>query len=350
MPDSPELTKMKGWLQRALELELATIPPYMISLLSIKLPGNREVAEILRGVMVEEMLHMVLVSNVLNAIGGEPRLDASAIPRYPFMLAFEGKQFIDRQFLVDLAPFSEGAVKTFMKIEQPRDADVREIDVQRGVPALTIGEFYAAMVKLLEVIEAANPGRVFVGDEAKQFEADYFWSGGGSIVRVKDLASAREALQLVAHQGEGAPEGAQGRSGRVPTFHMGHFFRFKQILHGRRYLEDDDPDRPPTGPKITVDFNAVYPCKINPKSSDYPAGSVLAKLNNDFNIRYTALLRQLEDAMNGAPKALYDVTLDHMHALTPIAHEMMKLPLKDHPEGRTGCPTFELSVPEGASS
>jgi hypothetical protein len=204
MPDSPELTKMKGWLQTALELELATIPPYMISLLSIKLPGNREVAEILRGVMLEEMLHMVLVSNVLNAIGGKPRLDANATPRYPFILTFEGKQFTDRQFPVDLAPFSEGAVKTFMEIERPRDADIGQIDVQRGVPALTIGEFYAAMIKLLEVLEAADPGRLFVGDESKQFEADYFWSGGGGIVRVKDLASARAALELVAHQGDGA--------------------------------------------------------------------------------------------------------------------------------------------------
>src|SRR5207237_9613231 len=137
---------------------------------------------------------------------------------------------------------------------------------------------------------------------------------------------------------------------RVPTFHMGHIFRFKQILHGRRYLASDDPNGPPSGAKIAVDFNAVYPCKINPKSAEYPAGSVLAKLNSEFNVRYTALLQQLHDAMNGAPKALYDATLDHMHALTPIAHEMMKLPLEDHPEGRTGSPTFEWLVPNDAKS
>src|SRR5262245_42752988 len=92
MPDSPELAKMKAWLQRALELELATIPPYMICLLSIKLPGNREVAEIIRGVMIEEMLHMVLVSNVLNAIGGQPRLDSTAVPKYPLKLTFDEKK------------------------------------------------------------------------------------------------------------------------------------------------------------------------------------------------------------------------------------------------------------------
>ena len=38
---------LKGWLQTAIELELATIPPYMIALLSIKLPTNREAADLI---------------------------------------------------------------------------------------------------------------------------------------------------------------------------------------------------------------------------------------------------------------------------------------------------------------
>src|SRR4051794_2507210 len=101
-----------------------------------------------------------------------------------------------------------------MEIERPRDADIGRIDVRFSLPALTIGAFYAGMVKMLEVLESADPGQVFVGDESKQFEADHFWSGGGSVVRVKDLASAKEALELVAHQGEGAPESAEGRSER----------------------------------------------------------------------------------------------------------------------------------------
>lgn len=342
MPDSPELIKLKRWLQRALELELATIPPYMVCLLSIKLPGNREVAEIIRGVMVEEMLHMLLVSNVLNAVGGQPRLDAEAVPQYPFKLSFEGKQFTDRQFNVHLAPFSEDAIKTFLDIEQPQDANLEDVDIRREVPALTIGAFYASMVKLLEVIDAADPGGVFVGDEAKQFGGDYFWSGSGSVLRVKDLASAKAALELVAHQGEGAPESVgSDRPSRVPTFDMGHFFRFKQILHGRRYLNSDDRHRPPTGSRIPIDFNAVYPCKIDPSSADYREGSNLAKLNADFNFRYTALLQQLNDSMNGAPKVLYDAIVDHMRAMTAIAHEMMKLPVEGDTHGRVGCPTFE---------
>ena len=44
------------------------------------------------------------------------------------------------------------------------------------------------------------------------------------------------------------------------------------------------------GPRIAVDFDAVYPWKINPKSTDYPPGSALAGFNGEFNLRYTALL------------------------------------------------------------
>ena len=122
MPDSPELAKMKEWLQRALELELATIPPYMICLLSIKLPGNREVAEILRGVMVEEMLHMVLVSNVLNAIGGQPRTRCKRNAKYPQKLTFDGKdkQFTDRQLEIDLAPFRKVPSKSLWRSSSRR--------------------------------------------------------------------------------------------------------------------------------------------------------------------------------------------------------------------------------------
>lgn len=338
----PDLARLKKWLQTALELELATIPPYMIGLLSIKRPGNREVAEILRGVMLEEMLHMALVSNVLNAIGGKPQLNADTIPKYPFDLAFEGKRFDDRQFQVHLAPFSEATVKTFLDIERPQDPDIRAINFRLEIPALTIGGFYKAMVELLQELVGADPNGIFVGDKSKQLEGDYFWAGGGSIIRVTDFATAKAALDFVADQGEGAPESAaRRRGGPVPDFRMGHFFRFQQILHKRRYLKSDDPARPPTGPEIAVDYNAVYPCKIDPKSSDYPEGSDLAKLNSEFNIRYTALLRQVEDAMNGEPKSLYDAILDHMRAMSPIAHEMMKLPLDGDPDGRVGCPTFE---------
>jgi hypothetical protein len=59
-------------LEIALQLEHATIPPYLCALYSIKDGTNLLSAERIRSVAVEEMLHMVLVANLTNAIGGTP--------------------------------------------------------------------------------------------------------------------------------------------------------------------------------------------------------------------------------------------------------------------------------------
>lgn len=344
MNDSPARARLKTWLQSALELELATIPPYMVALLSLKLPANREVAELIRSVLVEEMLHMALVANVLNGVGGAPRLGAAAVPRYPLTLTFEGQPFRDRTFAVNLEPFGPAAVQTFLSIEQPRSPPPVQRVRMLTVPAPTIGEFYDRISDLLDVVDR-EPGGAIIGDPARQFEGDYFWSGGGQVIPVTGVASAREALRLVVTQGEGAwPPTAGGKTGFNSHFDMGHWYRFREIAEQRRYLPTDDPARPPTGAPITVAYDQVYPFKPNPTASDYPAGEKLALLNQAFNVRYSCLLRAIEDAMNGAPKGLYDAIMDHMRALTPLAHEMMKLPLKADP-AHVGCPTFEWVAP-----
>lgn len=58
------------YLKQALRLEHATIPPYLTALYSIKPGKNVDAFHIIRQVAVEEMLHLSLVSNVLNAVGG----------------------------------------------------------------------------------------------------------------------------------------------------------------------------------------------------------------------------------------------------------------------------------------
>jgi hypothetical protein len=63
---------LRAHLQWALELEHSTIPPYLCALYSIPEGSNPEAAEVVRSVFMEEMLHMTLVANVLNAVGGSP--------------------------------------------------------------------------------------------------------------------------------------------------------------------------------------------------------------------------------------------------------------------------------------
>ncbi|XP_077870387.1 uncharacterized protein LOC144363996, partial [Saccoglossus kowalevskii] len=108
------LEELHGYLQTALEIELSTIPPYLSALFSIRKGHNNEVANILRSVVLDEMLHMTLVANILSSICGSPTLnESSVIPRYPSTLP-------GNIHPVSLGRFSLGLVEdVFLKIEEP---------------------------------------------------------------------------------------------------------------------------------------------------------------------------------------------------------------------------------------
>lgn len=56
------------------ELDHSTIPLYLTAYFSIKEGTKLKIAEILYDIVVEEMLHFTIACNVLNAIGGNPRI------------------------------------------------------------------------------------------------------------------------------------------------------------------------------------------------------------------------------------------------------------------------------------
>src|SRR5713226_4987828 len=81
---SPTPQAVRDALQNAVKLEHATIPVYLYGLFSLQQDKNAAISEILQSVVVEEMLHMTLASNVLNAVGGSPQIDQPGfIPIYP---------------------------------------------------------------------------------------------------------------------------------------------------------------------------------------------------------------------------------------------------------------------------
>lgn len=335
-------------LQTAVELELSTLPPYIVAFASIKANHNRIPAQILHGVFMEEMLHLVLAANVLSAIGGTVRLGKDNIPVYPLTLDFRGQRFSDREFEVDLQRFSPAAVKTFMSIEQPEGwapapkalAAVPEMVVDGD----SIGQFYKQTLEQLEALCTQHgEAAVFSGDPGRQIDAQYYWFGGGKPIVVCDLASARCAIKVIVDQGEGA--GSVFDGDRV-TFEQrdepAHFFRFDQIARQRRYVEGDGPGSP-TGAAIAVDYSQVWPIKTNPKHADYPVESVLGQLSAEFNAEYSMMLHQLEEALTGNPIVLYTAIKNGMHRLARLATQMMSRPMPGDPDGQHGAPTFEWS-------
>ncbi|HEV2928645.1 MAG TPA: ferritin-like domain-containing protein, partial [Propionibacteriaceae bacterium] len=104
--------RLRELLEAAVKLELATIPPYLCALYSIRPGTNLEATMVIRSVVVEEMLHMILAGNVLNAVGGRPRVSgAENAPHYPHELP-DG-------VILDLLPFSPAAVESFLQVENP---------------------------------------------------------------------------------------------------------------------------------------------------------------------------------------------------------------------------------------
>src|SRR5207247_854808 len=82
---------------------------------TLRIPRNDVSYEVIRRVVYEEMLHLALACNLLNAVDGDPALaHPDFIPHYPAKLPEA-----DGDFKVQLMRCCDMALATFMKIELP---------------------------------------------------------------------------------------------------------------------------------------------------------------------------------------------------------------------------------------
>ena len=266
------IERLRELLEAAVKLELATIPPYLSALYSIHPGTNLEATMVVRSVAVEEMLHMILAGNVLNAIGGRPRVSGPEhAPHYPHELP-DG-------VILDLLPFSPAAVESFLQVENPeykaehqaagagstaagRRCTPRTCSPCPTVPT-TIGAFYAEIVAgLREVAADIGEEALFCGDPTRQIGGDYYYAAGGAPIVVTDLDSACRALEEVVEQGEGDMSSAFDADDD-----LAHYYRFEQLKYARSYQPGDGVGIP-TGPAVEVDFGAVYPMVPNPRMDE----------------------------------------------------------------------------------
>lgn len=111
------IEQLRHNLQTALEVEHSTIPTYLTALATIKDNYNTEVQDIFRQILIQEMLHMALAANLLNAVGGSPVLfSENFIPLYPTRLPGELMPTLQ----VPIEKCSIALISDiFMSIEQP---------------------------------------------------------------------------------------------------------------------------------------------------------------------------------------------------------------------------------------
>jgi len=301
-------------LQSAIKLEHATIPPYLYALYSLDAGKNRQIADILQSVVVEEMLHMTLASNVLNALGGAPEIDTpNFIPTYPGPLPGG----IEGDLTVNLAPFSMTQLKTFLRIEEPEDPLVyRSLAANPVESHVTIGQFYTAISDAIATLgdgAFVNPPRNQVGPDLMR-----------ESVVVVNVATAQQAINTIIEQGEGTTTSPLEGGGIVDA--PAHYYRFMEIQKGYQLVADTTAPGgyAYNGAPIPFDPTGVYPVTTNPALCPYPPGSVQASANNNFNDTYTSLLSALHALFNGdASQNRMNIAIGLMMSLKGQAKAMM---------------------------
>jgi CDGSH-type Zn-finger protein len=336
------LDDLRAHLQWAIEIEHSIIPPYLCALYSLEPGRNREATQAITSVFIEAMLHMTLAANVLNAIGGRPVLDKpDFIPTYPQYLPHSAKAF-----LIPLARFSRQTIETFMRIENPGLDAVAETDAFHSQ-----GQFYLAIEEGLKALTATLGERaVFSGDPARQITPSSLdYTGSGRVIPVYDLASALAAIDEIEEQGEGLTP-KEVWDGDRDMFQpdldeVAHYFRYQEVLLGRFYQRGDTPATGPRGSQFVVDWDAVYPMRDNPRTSDYAPGTPIRQKMDAFNRLYSDTLRLLHRAFNGEPAQMF-ASMSAMRELRTLAEALMQMPTGDG--ATTAGPSFE-HVPAAAA-
>lgn len=354
------IESLKGYLYRAMQLEHATIPPYLTALYSIHPQTNADAYHTLRIVSVEEMLHLTIAANLLNAIGGKPDLTgADFVPEYPAYLP-DG----EKDFQVGLECFSRDALEIFLKIERPGlapDEEQRRIASRRkGMASLarcpddddlefySIGDFYEEIVRGFEYLFEKHGPALFSGDPARQVTSEQYYSGGGRLNPVVCIDSAREAIELIIGQGEGDGGGIYDNDKE-----LAHFYRFEQLKLGRFY-QPGDPPHGPTGAPLEVNWEAVFPTRSNPRLEHYRDTPELYETAKAFNQAYAEFLELLTRAFNGQPQLLLEA-VPQMFVIRNNAAVLIRNPLPGsnaktdsasdaRPDGPAhAAPTFEVA-------
>lgn len=336
-------------LQQALLVEQAVIPPYLAALLSIKPGQNLEVAEIIGGVLREEMLHLALVANLLNAVGGKARIGRPGpVPTYPGRLPgpvlpdlnvrlrkcsvehirdvfltielpqqpmVDGRRFDGR--VIERSSLSVDARGKVLKVDQAELTKLTDFFGKAEYEPMTIGWFYTQIARAL--IRLSRAGKLFTGDPALQVS----WpTAPGTLYQITDLRSALLAIHEIIEQGEGTPHDLDDDPDPES---LGHYYRFQQIVQGRRLIKNANGKWVYEGAPVRLDPAGVHPMEDDPDAYRNAVGSLARRESELFNEMYTNVLSSLNDVFNGKPDTLMNA-VGLMFSLQVQAKKLFDLP------------------------
>lgn len=319
-------------LQTVIELEHGTLPPYLTALYSIKRGTNQYIADAILDVCLEEMLHFAIACNIMNAVGFRPGINKIGfVPKFPGPLPGG----LRTGLILRLRKCSKEQLASFMEVEAPYQnklpdkSDVSAVSGNLHSNMYTIAFLYEKIEKSLKILEA-NGEITFPahGGDPENLKNQVTGPWPGKLVPIMTLEDALNSIEMIKEQGEGASpsdpsDGTIDPETGLPM--LAHYFKFAEIVKGRRIVSGKDGGFSYTGPKIELDTDGIYNMQDDPNLKLLPIGSKARERMEAFCRKYQTLLNGLHDTFNGEPEFL-DQTLSSMYQLTLFAKPLMEMP------------------------
>lgn len=302
------------------------------------------------GVAREEMIHFLVVNNILMAIGEPfyvPDLDFATI---------NDTLMVPLDF--SLEALGLGSVQRFIQIEQPAGlvGAVRLGDLpcpapsEQGYHYASLSELYGDIREGLQRVPGlflVDKGRgggehhLFLRESVNARHPDYQ-------LEVDDLPSALFAIDFVTEQGEGhLLTSSDTNADTGEESHYDTFLRVAELLMTERLAAAED------GRAARAPWSPAYPVARNPTlragchAKELVTDPVARELMTLFNKSYFMMLQLMVQHFGGSPDAslrrskLMNFAMDVMvGVMRPLAELLVTVPSGRH--GRTTGPPFEL--------
>ncbi|TAJ82026.1 MAG: hypothetical protein EPO42_01795 [Gallionellaceae bacterium] len=221
--------KLVAALQTGVQLELGVIPPYFTAMYSVK-DWSSPAFQIMRSVLMEEMLHLALNCNLLNAIGVKPSFAPSHLPSYPLPLPHYRTGF--NVSLEKLSP--EVAKNVFMTIEKPSWLIYGS---HEAAPAQmngweTLGQFYKAIVEGFGNVFQNKPNLFLTNTKAQYGDNTIYANGGGTLKSINNLSQAIAAIVENMDQTQGYRDKEYQPFGPDGALELSHYRKFESLATG----------------------------------------------------------------------------------------------------------------------
>ena len=310
---------------------------------------NKEVDNYgMRGVLMEiareEMIHFLLVNNILMAMGE------------PFYAAVPDFKKLNSKFPIDidfaLEPLNALSLQYFMRLEMPDF--LNETLVESTIPTSeqlhkygSLSELYVQIRDGLQNIpdlfkvdknKVGGEHRLFMRDNLNQKHPDYQ-------MQVYDLKSALFAIDVIVEHGEGSQT-------QTETFAKSHYQKFRQLADA---LSQEQINQSRNG--IVKTWNPSYPSLRNPTLDYQDCNSNVVTVPQTrtvmeiFNESYFLMMQLMVQHFNSNPNGslrrskLMNASIDIMTGMMrPLGELLMTLP--SGKRGKTAGPSFEIPTPE----